>query len=123
MGFDWENTGKLISSMEWSLNPTLNINLSKQILTEFASLGKRVLGRGANMCNPEKAGAVPCNLLYFPHSDHRCQIVQRLGKIFDDVAMNCNADWRRIYGDKMNTLIQNNQSGRQNKPCEDVKWL
>lgn len=58
-----------------------------------------------------------------PKKEHRCQLVQRLARIFSEVVKNCNSAWKSLYGDMMNSLLQNNQSGRQGKACEPVKYL
>lgn len=40
MGFDWENQEKLVRSMQWSKDPQVFSNLVRQIMKEFAVLGK-----------------------------------------------------------------------------------
>lgn len=57
-----------------------------QLLTEFSRLGKAALGRSVQQCDMEKAGIVPCKLLYFPHSEPRCQLIQRLNKVYQGMS-------------------------------------
>jgi len=92
-------------------------------MNEFASLGKAALARALNQCDVKKAGVVPCNLLYFPHSEHRCQLVQRLEKVYDDVSQHCNAAWKNTFGGKMQTLLTNNMAGKGGNACPDITWL
>merc|ERR1712228_52391 len=123
MGFDWENLSKLLYKMTWANYKDTQIKYVTEIFTQFATLGKSALARSAASCDPKTAGVVPCNFLYFPHNEHRCQLVKRLAKIFADVAKNCNQAWKTQYGSKMNYLLQNNKSGKQGKACERVVWL
>merc|ERR1739848_452469 len=123
MGFDWENEIKLLNTMKWSTNPTLYSKLVTQIMDEFASLGKAVLARSVDQCIVEKAGAVPCKLLYFPHTEHRCQLIERLRKVYTNVSEYCNEDWKKTFGAKMNTLLQNNKLYKGGAPCPKVNYL
>ena len=86
MGYNWENQAKLISTMKWSKNPRLYSGLVEQLMTEFSKLGKMALARSSPQCNMEKAGVVPCKILYFPHAEHRCQLIQRLNRVYLGVA-------------------------------------
>ena len=86
MGYNWENQAKLISTMRWSKNPRLYSGLVEQLMTEFSKLGKMALARSSPQCNMEKAGVVPCKILYFPHAEHRCQLIQRLNRVYLGVA-------------------------------------
>ena len=86
MGYNWENQAKLISTMKWSKNPRLYSGLVQQLMTEFSKLGKMALARSSPQCNMEKAGVVPCKILYFPHAEHRCQLIQRLNRVYLGVA-------------------------------------
>lgn len=122
MGFDWENEKRLLSSMTWSKNPSVYSNLVKQIMDEFADLGKAALARSLDQCDVSKAGVVPCNLLYFPHSEHRCQMVQRLSRVYDDIAKHCNPAWQANFGGKVATLLNNNQD-KAGAPCPTVNYL
>jgi len=122
MGFEWENQEKLLKTMKWSKEPELYSNMATQLLTEFSRLGKAALGRSVQQCDMEKAGIVPCKLLYFPHSEPRCQLIQRLNKVYQDIALFCNHDWQRVFGGKMATLLSNNQSFKGGA-CPPVKYL
>ena len=57
------------------------------------------------------------------NNDFRCQLVKRLGKIYEAVAANCNTAWERKYGDMVNYLIANNQAGYAGAACEPVVYL
>jgi len=123
MGYDWENEKKLLATMTWSTNPTVFSNLVRQIMDEFADLGKAALARSIQQCDIKKAGVVPCKLLYFPHTDHRCQLIQRLNKVYADIAMHCNNDWKSTYGGKMQTLMQHNMRYKGGAACPSVNYL
>jgi len=123
MGYDWENEARLVSAMKWVKgNGKTYANMVGKIMEEFGNLGKAVLQRSAS-CTVSKAGAVPCKHLYFPHTDTRCQFVQRLKKVYDDVAEHCNDQWKQNFGGMVSTLVQNNMSGKQGAPCDPVNWL
>jgi hypothetical protein len=122
MGYDWENEKRLLDAMEWSSNKVLFSNLVKQVMDEFAALGKAALARALNQCDVKKAGVVPCNILYFPHTDHRCQMVQRLEKVYQDVSKHCNAAWKSNFGGKINQLVVNNKN-KKGAACPAVDWL
>merc|ERR1711893_133879 len=121
MGFEWGNLERLLSQQQWTSNPGVAQNYMSRIVTEFQYLGQQVLARNSAQCDLNKAGAVKCSLLYFPHTEHRCQLVQRLAAIYEDVAANCNMAWERKYGDMMNYLLANNQYGRKGAACEPVE--
>lgn len=123
MGFDWENLAKMLAKMEWSTYKDTNKRYVSEIFKQFATLGKSALARSGPMCDPRMAGVVPCTLLYFPHKEHRCQLVKRMAKIFADVAKHCNNAWKTQYGQMMNYLLQQNRAGKQGAACEKVIWL
>jgi len=123
MGFQWGNLNKLMKKMQWTTNPALSQRYTEALLTEFQYLGQAVLARTQAKCDLTKAGAVRCNLLYFPHDNKRCQLVKRLGKIYEAVAENCNTAWETKYGDMVNYLIANNQAGVDGAPCEPTVYL
>ena len=123
MGFEWENMAILSKKMIWSSNVEQNQYFVVQIIGQFQYLGKKAIGRGQPQCDISKAGIVPCNILYFPHLEHRCQAVKRLAKIFADVAQHCNSSWKKLYGDMMNALLQNNTHGKHGASCPAVEWL
>jgi hypothetical protein len=123
MGFDWENLQKMLAKMEWSQYKETNKRYVNEIFTQFATLGKSALARSGPACDARKAGVVPCNFLYFPHKEHRCQLVKRMAKIFADVVKHCNTAWKTQYGNMMNYLLQQNKSGKQGAACDKVKWL
>ena len=124
MGFDWENLNKILYKFKWATgNKDLQIQYVNEIFAQFAKLGKSALARSGPSCDAKLAGVVPCKLLYFPHPEHRCQLVKRMAKIFADVAQHCNSSWQSLFGQKMNYLLQNNKSGKQGAACERVKWL
>lgn len=109
--------------MIWSSNVEQNQYFVVQIIGQLQYLGKKAIGRGQPQCDITKAGIVPCNILYFPHLEHRCQAVKRLAKIFGDVAQHCNSSWKKLYGDMMNALLQNNTHGKHGASCPAVEWL
>ena len=123
MGFDWENLQKMLYKMTWSSAKAVNQGYVKTIFGQFATLGKSALARSGPMCDPKKAGVVPCKYLYFPHTEHRCQLVKRTARIFNDVLKHCNTAWKEKYGAMMNYMLQTNKSGKDGKACEKVKWL
>jgi len=123
MGYDWENEARLVGAMRWVKgNGKVYASMVEKIMEEFGNLGKAVLQRSA-ACDVSKAGAVPCKLLYFPHDDTRCQFVQRLEKVYNDVAAHCNSQWKNNFGGMVSSLVQNNRSGKQGAACAPVKWL
>jgi hypothetical protein len=124
MGYDWENLNKMLYKFKWaSGNKNLQIQYVNEIFKQFATLGKSALARSGPSCDPKLAGVVPCNILYFPHTEHRCQAVKRMAKVFHDVAQHCNSSWKTLFGGKMNYLLQNNKSGKHGAACERVVWL
>jgi hypothetical protein len=123
MGFEWGNLNKLMNKMQWTTNPALNQQYTKALLTEFQYLGQAVLVRTQAKCDLTKAGAVPCSLLYFPHDNKRCQLVKRLGKIYEAVAMHCNTAWETKYGDMVNYMIANNQDAGNGDACDPTVYL
>ena len=123
MGFDWENENTFIAKLKWSTHVVKNTNFVKDILRQFATFGHASLTRGQPQCDEKKAGVVPCNLLYFPHSEHRCQLIKRLQRIFEYVKKSCNPAWVGLFQPKMNFLLQNNKYGKQRGACGQVEWL
>ena len=123
MGFEWHTLDIFLAKMKWAQNRVTNENYIRMIIKEFQYLGKSAIARSGPQCDLDKAGVIDCNLLYFPKSEHRCQWVKRLNRIYDDVSENCNTAWKAKFGKMMNYLLQNNQSGKQNQPCEFVDFL
>ena len=123
MGYEWANLNTLMAKMKWSQNRVTNENNVKQLLKEFQFLGKSAIARSGPQCNLEEAGKVDCNLLYFPHTELRCQLVQRIKRVYDAVSSNCNNSWKAQFGAMINSLLQNNQSGKKGAPCDPVEWL
>jgi len=123
MGFEWANLDTMIAKMKWATNKVTNENYVRAIIKEFQNLGKAAIARAGPACNLEKAGVVDCNLLFFPHKEHRCQLIKRLNRVYQDVATECNTAWADKFGKMMNYLLQNNQSGKQGAPCETVEFL
>ena len=81
MGFEWENLASVVAKMKWSKNVDQNIYYVEQIFGQFQFLGKKAIVRGQPQCDVSKAGIVPCNLLHFPHTEHRCQLIKRTAKV------------------------------------------
>ena len=123
MGFEWAHLEIMLGKMKWSQAKTTSENYTKAILKEFQYLGHQAIARAGPQCNLQKAGVVDCKKLWFPKSEHRCQQVKRLKRIFDDVASECNAPWNSKFGNMMNFLLQNNDSGKNGADCPHVEWL
>lgn len=124
MGFDWENEAKLMYKFKWGYDKSTAQKYVTNIFAQFSTLGKSAaLARAGPSCDEKLAGKVPCKLLYFPHTEHRCQLVKRMASIFADVTQHCNAAWKNIYGPQMNWLLRWNQKGKQDGVCDAVRWL
>ena len=123
MGYEWANMEALLAKMKWSANKITNENYIRTIVKEFQHLGKSAIARSGPQCDLEKAGVVDCTILYLPHYEHRCQSIQRINRIYKDVALNCNTAWKAKFGKMMNYLLQQNQSGKQGSPCDPIEWL
>lgn len=125
MGYDWANVEKLVMKMKWLSADVRanNIKAARYIFTEFTNLGKAVLVRQGPQCDLDKAGRIPCNLLYWPHNEHRCQLVQRIEAIYKVVAQNCNPLWRAKFGKYMDTLMRDNAKYKASLPCPEVEYL
>ena len=46
---------------------------------------KAALTRSNQQCDMRRAGVVDCSLLYFPHSEARCQLIKRLSRVYQVV--------------------------------------
>ena len=125
MGYNWMIVEKVVSKMQW-LNASVreaNIAAIRTLLAEFQNLGRAVLVRQGPMCNLDKAGRIPCPLLYFPLNEHRCQLVQRLEKVFAAVADDCNSAWVAKYGKLLDKLVKDNSPYKKGLPCPPVQFL
>lgn len=123
MGFNWENERVFMGKLKWSTHVVRNTMYVKELLAQFSTFGKASLTRGKPQCDAKKAGVVPCSILYFPHTEHRCQLIQRLERIFDEVKGFCNSSWLSLFQPKMDFLLQNNKYGKQRGACGKVHWL
>jgi len=123
MGFEWAHLEIMLGKMKWSQAKTTSENYTKAILKEFQYLGHQAIARTGPQCNLAKAGVVDCKKLYFPKTEHRCQQVKRLKRIFDDVASECNPQWNQKFGKMMNFLLQNNDTGKGGADCPYIDWL
>ena len=101
--------------MKWSKK--INAQYAYAILDELNRLSKSPLPQGQTC-----AGVVPCKLLYFPSTDHRCQLIQRLGAVVTNAVGTCR-DLFETVSSKMTFLLQNNEKGKRGVPCDPVKWL
>jgi hypothetical protein len=109
---------------KWGYDKSTAQKYVTNIFAQFSTLGKSAaLARAGPSCDEKLAGKVPCKLLYFPHTEHRCQLVKRMASIFADVTQHCNAAWKNIYGPQMNWLLRWNQKGKQDGVCDAVRWL
>jgi hypothetical protein len=122
MGFDWENEKKLLATMKWSSNPKTFTAIVEQLMDEFASLGKTAIGRSIGGCDDD-AGAVACGLLPFPHTEHRCQLVERIEAVYEAVAKKCNDSWKNHWNNKVQTLVNNNGKYKGGAACPKVHFL
>ena len=48
---------------------------------------KAALTRSNQQCDMRRAGVVDCSLLYFPHSEARCQLIKRLSRVYQVVLL------------------------------------
>ena len=80
MGYNWASVELLASKMQWleAYQKQASLKSLNALMNEFQRLGKAVLVRQGPSCNMAVAGAIDCKLLYFPHSDPRCQLVKRV---------------------------------------------
>ena len=83
MGYNWVSVENLAAKMKWLQNYQKQASLTalNALMNEFQRLGKAVLVRQGPSCNMAVAGAIDCKLLYFPHSDPRCQLIKRVEKV------------------------------------------
>lgn len=125
MGYNWVAVEATVEKMKWLSNAVKadNIYAIRSLFTEFQKLGKAVLVRQGPQCNLEKAGRIECSLLYFPHTEHRCQLMQRVEKVYKAVAQNCNQAWTAKYGKMMDKLLTDNRKYKKGLPCPDVVYL
>lgn len=125
MGYNWVTMGIWSPKMKWvsKMQKERNLKWLNTLFTEFQSLGKSVLVRQQPSCDTTVAGKIDCKLLYFPETDHRCQLVQRIEKVFLAIAQSCNASWIKKYGDLVDKVAYDNQAYKQGLPCPDVEWL
>lgn len=123
MGFEWANLSNFMGKMKWSQNVVTNSQYVSSLLKEFQFLGKSALARAGPTCNLKLAGIVPCKLLFFPETDHRCELVRRLEPVFTEVSKNCNDAWSQKYGSMINYLLQHNQSGKGGVACPNPEML
>merc|ERR1739848_815643 len=122
MGFNWENLSATVLKWGWAQDKAEGIKSINALFNEFSTLGKKALGRSLAKCDEAKAGIVDCKLLYFPHTEQRCLLVQRLEWLYDDIAVNCNVAWRKQFGDMINRLKQynstfKNKMTKKKEPC------
>merc|ERR1711979_33702 len=123
MGFEWAHLEIMLGKMKWSQARVTSENYTRALLKEFQYLGQQAIARSGPACNLKKAGVVDCKKLYFPKTEHRCQQVKRLKRIYDDIASECNTQWNLKFGNMMNFLLQNNDSGKQGADCPPIDWL
>lgn len=125
MGYNWVAVEFTVNKMQWLSNAVKadNIKAIRTLFTEFQNLGKAVLVRQGPQCDLKKAGRIECPLLYFPHTEHRCQLIQRIEKVYKAVAQSCNQAWTVKYGKLMDKLLQDNKKYKKGLPCPDVNYL
>merc|ERR1712242_370773 len=125
MGYNWVAVESTVAKMKWLSNAVRaqNIQAIRSLFAEFQNLGKAVLVRQGPQCDLKKAGRIECPLLYFPHSEHRCQLMKRVEKVYKAVAQNCNPAWTAKYGKMMDKLLADNRAYKKGLPCPDVHYL
>jgi hypothetical protein len=124
MGYNWAAVDITLKKMAWleGYSKTASIAALNSLMSEFQRLGKAVLVRQGPSCNTAIAGSIDCKLLYFPHNEQRCVMVQRIEKVYKAVAQNCNQAWISKFGGHMDTLIKYN-SLWQGKSCPAADFL
>ena len=125
MGYNWVVVESTVDKMQWLSNAVkaANIKAVRDMFTEFQSLGKAVLARQAPQCDRTKAGRIDCSLLYFPTTEHRCQLMQRIEKVYNAVADHCNPSWKTKFGGMMDKLLADNKKYKKGLPCPEVVFL
>jgi len=125
MGYNWVVVESTVDKMQWLSNAVkaANIKAVRDMFTEFQSLGKAVLARQAPQCDRTKAGRIDCSLLYFPKTEHRCQLMQRIEKVYNAVADHCNPSWKQKFGGMMDKLLADNKKYKKGLPCPEVVFL
>lgn len=125
MGYNWVVVENTIAKMQWLSNAikSSNIKAIRDLFSEFHNLGKAVLARQAPQCDQSQAGRVECSLLYFPTTEHRCQLMQRIEKVYNEVANDCNPSWKQKFGGLMDKLLMDNKKYKKGLPCPEVVYL
>jgi len=125
MGFDWLALEKMILKMKW-VDPGVrakNIKEVTELLKEFGRVGYQVLVRQQPACDLDKAGKIDCKLLYFPVTEHRCQLVRRIEKVYTAIAQNCNNGWIAKFGGYMDSILAGSGKYKGGNPCPEVEYL
>merc|ERR1712227_1125082 len=125
MGYSWLAVEEMVKKMNWLNNSVRekNIKALRTLFAEFQNLGRAVLVRQGPSCNLDKAGRIPCNLLYFPINEHRCQLTKRIEAVFKVVADNCNSAWVAKFGALVDTMVTDNAKYKKGLPCPETQFL
>ena len=75
--FDWERERKFFATLRWSTQTPKSSKFLAELVEEISSLSNSTNLRpkfDSVGCDKRKVQWVNCNLLYFPRSEHRCQV-------------------------------------------------